>query len=71
MSKTGAGEQPVPAATALGTVKTIAWEFFGVRKRHDHDREAPVNPLVVVAAGFIGVFLLVAALIVLVNWVAG
>ena len=46
MSKTGAGEQPVPAATALGTVKTIAWAFFGVRKRHDHEREARVNPLV-------------------------
>ena len=71
MSKSGAGKQSVQAASTLGTVKTIAWAFFGVRKRNDHEREARVNPLIVVAAGFVGVFVLVAALIVLVNWVAG
>jgi hypothetical protein len=72
MSASGpGGGQPEQAATPLGAVKTVAWAFFGVRKRNDHEREARVNPLVVVAVGFVGVFLLVAALIVLVNWVAG
>ncbi len=59
-----------PAGSAWDMVKTVAWAFFGVRKRHDHERATRVNPLYVVAAGFIGVFLLVAGLIVLVNWVA-
>lgn len=61
-----------PSAAGESTwdmVKTVAWAFFGVRKRQDHERATRVNPLYVVAAGFIGVFLLVAALIVLVNWV--
>lgn len=71
MSESGSGKPSVQAATPLGTVKTVAWAFFGVRKRNDHDRDTRVNPLVVVAAGFVGVILLVAALIVLVNWVAG
>ena len=72
MSARGPGDQsPVQAATTLGTIRTIAWAFLGVRKRDGHEREARINPLVLVAAGFVGVFLLVAALIVLVNWVAG
>ncbi|MEO8543236.1 MAG: DUF2970 domain-containing protein [Burkholderiaceae bacterium] len=62
--RTGAG------GSAWATVKTIAWAFFGVRRRNDHEREVRVNPLHVVAAGFVGVFVLVAALIVLVKWVA-
>jgi len=56
--------------SSWGMVKTIAWAFFGVRKRNDHEREARINPLFVVAAGFVGVFVLVAALIVLVKVVA-
>ncbi len=66
--------QRVEAAALGGSswnmVKTIAWAFFGVRKRNDHERTAGVSPLHVVVAGFIGVILLVGALIVLVNWVA-
>ena len=55
---------------AWNTTKTIAWGFFGVRRRKDHDLEStPISPLHVVIAGFVGVFLLVAGLIVLVNWV--
>jgi len=54
--------------SALDTVKTIAWSFFGVRKGHDHARSAArINPVHVVVAGFAGVLLLVVGLIVLVN----
>jgi hypothetical protein len=57
--------------TAWDTTKTIAWSFFGVRRRMDHDREgARINPIQVVVAGFVGVFVLVAALMLLVHWVA-
>ncbi len=52
------------------TAKTIAWSFFGIRKRVDHDQETPkINPIHIVVAGFVGVFLLVAGLIILVNLV--
>lgn len=57
--------------TAWDTTKTIAWSFFGVRRRKDHDEEgARISPIQVVIAGFVGVFVLVAGLMVLVNWVA-
>ena len=51
-------------------VKTIAWAFFGVRKRSEHDKTVRVSPLHVMVAGFIGLLLLVGVLIALVNWVA-
>ncbi len=54
-----------------GTARTIAWSFIGVRNGRDHAQDGKrINPLHVVVAGFIGVFLLVAGLMVLVNWVA-
>jgi len=74
MSKTG--RKPLPGArrghsSAWNTTKTIAWSFFGVRRRRDHEQEgATVSPIHVLVAGFAGVFMLVAGLIVLVNWVA-
>lgn len=57
--------------SAWNTAKTIAWSFFGVRRRQDHEQEGShINPIHVLVAGFVGVFVLVAGLIVLVNWVA-
>ena len=57
--------------SVLHTAKTIAWSFFGVRRRGDHEQAGThISPVHVVIAGFVGVFLLVAGLIVLVNWVA-
>ncbi|MDP3249806.1 MAG: DUF2970 domain-containing protein, partial [Polaromonas sp.] len=56
--------------SAWNTTKTIAWSFFGVRRRQDHEQEgAAISPIHVLVAGFVGVFVLVAGLIVLVNWV--
>ncbi len=66
--------QSVDSQTSSGSswkmVKTVAWAFFGVRKRNDHEQAVKVSPLHVLIAGFIGVILLVGALIALVNWVA-
>ena len=61
---------PAGPSSAWSTTKAIAWAFFGVRKRNDHEKAVRVSPLHVLAAGFIGVILLVGALIALVNWVA-
>ena len=53
------------------TFKAVAWSFFGVRRRRDHEQEGTrVGPIHVLVAGFVGIFVLVAGLIVLVNWVA-
>jgi Protein of unknown function (DUF2970) len=67
---------PPPAAgrpknPAWNTAKTIAWSFFGVRRSQDHqDTGGRISPIHVLVAGFVGVFVLVGGLIVLVNWVA-
>jgi hypothetical protein len=59
-----------PGPSLGGTAKTIAWSFFGIRRRGDHEQATPrINPIHIVVAGFVGVFLLVAGLIVLVNLV--
>ncbi len=52
------------------TMKAVAWSFFGVRKGSDHEKDvSQLNPLHVVIAGLIGAALLIAALLLLVNWV--
>ena len=59
-----------PSLSVGDTAKTIAWSFLGIRRRVDHEQETPkINPIHIVVAGFVGVFLLVVGLIVLVNLV--
>jgi hypothetical protein len=56
----------------LQTMRTVAWSFFGVRKRTDHEQEsAKLNPVHVIVAGVVGAALFVAALVALVRWVIG
>ncbi len=58
-------------SSAWYTAKAIAWSFFGVRRRRDHEQASVrISPIHVIVAGFIGVFVLVAGLMVLVRWVA-
>lgn len=67
--------QPVRTHNTQGgsfwrTVKVVAWSFFGVRKNSEYKEDlARVNPFHVIAVGIIGVFLLIAGLMLLVNWV--
>ncbi len=70
MSKPPSVESTTSRGSSWNMVKTVAWAFFGVRKRNDHERAARVSPLHVLIAGFVGVILLVGTLIALVNWVA-
>jgi hypothetical protein len=56
----------------LQTVRAVAWSFFGVRRRADHEEDlARLNPLHVVIAGIAGAALFVVALVLLVRWVIG
>lgn len=52
------------------TLRAVAWSFFGVRKAvHLEDDVNRLNPVHVVIAGVIGALVLIAALLMLVNWV--
>ena len=54
----------------LHTMRTVAWSFFGVRKRTDHENEtARLHPVHVVVAGIVGAAVFVAVLVALVRWV--
>jgi hypothetical protein len=54
----------------LRTMQAVAWSFFGVRKSRDLEKDASqLNPLHVVIAGVLGALLLVAVLLMVVNWV--
>ena len=52
------------------TMRAVAWSFFGVRKRSDHEKDVnQLNPVHVVIAGVIGAALFIMFLLLLVNWV--
>ncbi len=52
------------------TAKAVAWSFFGVRKGRDLENDVTrLNPLHVVIAGVIGALMLIALLLLLVNWI--
>lgn len=54
----------------LGTLRTVAWSFFGVRKASDHAQDVErVNPVHLVIAGVVAAALFVAGLVALVHWV--
>ncbi|GAA0767620.1 DUF2970 domain-containing protein [Ideonella azotifigens] len=56
----------------LGTLKAVAWSFFGVRRGTDYERDlGQLNPLHLVVAAVIGAALFVLALVLLANWVVG
>ena len=54
----------------IGTMKAVAWSFFGVRKSADYEKDVDqLNPVHVVIAGVIGAALFVMVLLLVVNWV--
>jgi len=56
----------------FGTMRAVAWSFFGVRKGADYERDLnQLNPVHVVVAGVVGALLFVLALVFLVQWVIG
>jgi hypothetical protein len=56
----------------LGTMRAVAWSFFGIRKGKGYEEDvSQLNPVHVVIAGVIGAVLFVLTLVVLVKWVIG
>jgi hypothetical protein len=62
-----------PAARKAGpwqVAKAVFWSFFGIRKGHDHDRDATsITPFQVIVAGLIGAALFVLCLVMLVRFI--
>lgn len=54
----------------VGTLKAVAWSFFGVRKSKDHaDDLARLNPVHLIVAALLAGVGFVVALVFLVRWV--
>ena len=54
----------------LGTLRAVAWSFFGVRKGSEYEKDvSQLNPLHVIVAGVLAAALFVLGLILLVRWV--
>lgn len=70
---TGPKEEDAPLrrkGSLLRTVQAVAWSFVGLRRGSDYREDiAKLNPLHIMAVGFVAVLLFVLALIGLVNWV--
>ena len=50
-------------------IKAIAWSFVGLRARGDYEEDVKnLSPLHIIVVGLVGVFVFVAALVLLVNW---
>jgi hypothetical protein len=54
------------------SMKAVAWSFFGVRRRADHEKDlGQLNPVHVVIAGLIAVAVFIGVLVMVVHWVVG
>jgi amino acid transporter len=70
MPPDGLRQAPARRASFLGTLRTVAWSFFGVRKASDHAHDVEgLNPLHLVIAALVAAALFVAGLVALVHWV--
>jgi hypothetical protein len=68
--------QDLPAhkrkSSILSTVKAVLWSFVGLRSRGGYEQDvAQLNPVHIVIAGLVGVFVFVGSLILLATWVVG
>ena len=60
---------PVRKIPMWRAVKAIAWSFVGLRARGDYEEDVKnLSPLHIIVVGLVGVFVFVAALVLLVNW---
>lgn len=54
----------------LRTVRAVAWSLIGLRKGSEYQQDLEkINPLHIIVVGLLAIFLLVVALIAVVNWV--
>jgi hypothetical protein len=65
----GSPGAPRRRGTLLGTLRTVAWSFFGVRNSSGHEQDVEgVNPLYLVIAALVAAALFVLVLIGLARW---
>ena len=51
------------------TIRAVAWSFVGLRSRGAYEEDVKhLNLIHIIVAGLLGVFVFVAALVLLVNW---
>lgn len=56
----------------LGTMRAVAWSFFGVRRGRDHAHDvSQLNPVHVIIAGVLGAVIFVVLLVMMVQWIVG
>lgn len=56
----------------LGTMRAVAWSFFGVRRGRDHAHDvSQLNPVHVIIAGVLGAVIFVVLLVIMVQWIVG
>lgn len=56
----------------LGTLRAVAWSFFGVRRGRDHAHDvSQLNPVHVIIAGVLGAVIFVILLVMMVQWIVG
>lgn len=65
-------EQPQAKASFFQSIKAVAWSFFGVRRRKDHEADVSnLNPVHVVIAGVGMAVIFVLTLVTIVRLVVG
>lgn len=51
------------------TIKAVAWSFVGLRSGKEFEKDTQqLNPIHIVIVGFVGVFLFIGILLLIVNW---
>jgi len=56
----------------VGSLRAVAWSFFGVRKGSAYEQDvSKLNPIHVIVAGVIVALLFIVGLVLLVNWIIG
>ena len=59
-----------PRPSFWRSMRMVAWGFLGIRKRSEYQQDlSQVSPFHVVVAGLIALVLLIAVLLLVVNWV--
>lgn len=57
-------------SSVLRTARALLWALLGVRKGSDYQKDVEnITPLQVVVGGLVAIFMLVAGLILIVNWI--
>jgi hypothetical protein len=62
-------QNPRKKTSLWRTTKAVAWSFVGLRARGDYEEDIKnLSPIHIIVVGLVGVFVFVATLVLLVNW---